>query len=139
MGGKTDVVTFIRNDEVASWAFQSFKTLDNGKLIAVTLANGKCLAICDGSYQSELGTAAWIITDELESGYVQGSTWVPGILDDQSAYRSELAGIYSIIWLVNRMCEYYSLTCGAITLGCDGLGPLRQCFSPTNPSKNSSF
>jgi len=98
--------------------------VDNGKLIAVALANGTCLAMCDGSYQSKLGTAAWVIMDESESGYICGSMWVPGISKDQRAYHSELAGIYSVIRLVNHVCEYYSLTCRAIMLGCDGLSPL---------------
>jgi len=69
-----DFITFIHNDEVASWAFWSFKTLENGKPIAIALVNGTCLAICDGSYQSKLGIAVWVIVDESESGYVWGST-----------------------------------------------------------------
>jgi len=45
-------------DAAVSWAFQSLKTPDNGNSVASALANGTCMAICDGSYQDELGTAA---------------------------------------------------------------------------------
>jgi len=57
-------------DAVASWAFQSLKTPNNGKSVASALANGTCMAIGDGSYQDELGTAAWIVTDQLENGFI---------------------------------------------------------------------
>jgi len=65
--------------------------------------------------------AAWILSDGMEKGIILGCTWVPGLSADQCAFQSELAGIYSIVWMVNCLCSYYSLTLGQIELGCDGL------------------
>jgi len=64
------------------------------------------MAICNGSYQDNLGTAAWIIMDESELGFITRSTaWAPGIASDQCAFQSKLASIHSIIWVVNFICK----------------------------------
>jgi len=98
------------------------------------LAHGMCMAVCNGSYQEDIGTAAWIVTNCSENGFIRGLTWVPGLPHDQCAFCSELAGIYSVIRMVNCLCNYYSVSKGAITLRCDGLGPLQSCFGHINPS-----
>jgi len=72
--------------------------------------------------------------DELELGFITRSTWAPGIASDQCAFQSKLASIYSIIWVVNCICKYYSILQGWVTLGCDGLGSLLCCFNVKSPS-----
>jgi len=70
----------------------------------------------------------------MEHWFIHVVTWVPRISKDQCVFHSELAGIYSVIRLVNRVCHYYSIMQGAITLGYDNLGLLQCCFNHTNPT-----
>ena len=44
---------------------------------------------------------------------------MPGMILDQSAYRSEIAGIYASVMVVEIIKEVMGLTKGGITIGCD--------------------
>ncbi len=69
-----------------------------------------------------------------------GQVIAPGDSQDYSAYRSKLAGIFSIMVAVDKLCSFYGITAGEITLGCDGLSALNRAFSfvsilhPNEPS-----
>jgi hypothetical protein len=52
----------------------------------------------------------------------------PGVAQDQSSYRTELAGIYSIAFIVMKICQFYHVHEGSVTIGCDGLSALGQVF-----------
>ena len=69
------------------------------ELLSSFLAGNFCV-ISDGSYQDEVGSFATQVTtkDCLHRIWLLGQT--PGSPEDQSAYRSELAGIYSGVQLV---------------------------------------
>jgi len=43
-------------------------------------------------------------------------------------YRSELAGIYCIMVVLEKFCSFYSLSEGVIEIGCDGLSALDSVF-----------
>jgi hypothetical protein len=77
-------------------------------------------ALCDGSFKD---TFVSIITNGSDLLNV-----VPGHPDDQGAYRSELAGLYGIVLVVNWLCEWAGLTTGKIEVGCDGLSALNKAF-----------
>jgi hypothetical protein len=55
------------------------------------------------------GTAAWAIEGDTSKGHIVGSVIVPGTPKDQSAYRSKLAGIYSIFVGVKQICHFFKL------------------------------
>jgi hypothetical protein len=61
---------------------------------------------------------------------------VPGHPDDQGAYRSELAGLFAIVLLVNLLCSWAGITSGSIEIGCDGLSALSKAFDtwPLEPA-----
>ena len=61
-----------------------------------------------------------------------GSTLVPGYGSDQSAYRSEIAGIYAMVLIVEMIKEVWGLTKGGILLGCDGKEALNQSLHIKN-------
>jgi hypothetical protein len=44
------------------------------------------------------------------------------------SYRCELVGIYCIMVVVQKFCEYYHISKGSIELGCDGLSALESTF-----------
>ena len=55
------------------------------------------MGVSDGSFKDQFGTACWILKPKEQAG---GSIWcpcvVPGGGESQSAYRSELAGLYGM-------------------------------------------
>jgi hypothetical protein len=102
---------------------------DNGLTIVEALKNREAIAVSDGSFKTEYGTAAWVIEGVDSHGRILGQVIAPGGPSDQSPYRSELTGIYSIMIMVNRLCEFYDIKEGEIELACDGLSALDKCFS----------
>jgi hypothetical protein len=85
---------------------------------------GKIQAVNDGSFKEAFGKAAWIlhITDNC---VIHGDCITPGEAVDQSAYRSELTGLYGIACTVWTLQHKWNLR-GSITAGCDGISALRQ-------------
>ena len=62
-------------------------------------------AVSDGSYKDQHGTASWRISITGECDYLIGAAVVPGPSEIQSAYRSELLGLYGIsltLWAVRQ-------------------------------------
>jgi hypothetical protein len=57
-----------------------------------------------------------------------GQLLVPGQPADQSAFRSELAGLYTMITLVNSLVDYYEVRNGTVELACDGIQALEYVF-----------
>ena len=53
----------------------------------------------------------------------------PGLVEDMSSYRSELAGLYAIAFVTQQICDYFHILEGAITVGCDGRSALTQVFN----------
>jgi hypothetical protein len=64
-----------------------------------------------------------------QAGLIKGAVVVPGTAKDQSAYRSELAGIYSIMVAITKLCNFFDIQQGAIELGCDGQSALDKAFN----------
>lgn len=50
-----------------------------------------------------------------------------------SAYRGEVTGIYTSIFILNQFCKYRHIQGGTVTLGCDGLSALQQAFAEELP------
>jgi hypothetical protein len=73
------------------------------------------IAVSDGSFQDQYGTAAWVLEGSTPKGRIVGAVIVPGTAKDQSAYRSELAGIYSILLCVKKLCEFFHITATKMT------------------------
>ncbi len=101
----------------------------NGQIIALAIQQSEAIAISDGSFQDTYGTAAWVVEGTDSNGRALGAVVVPGSAKDQSAYRSELAGLYSILVFVKQLCEFYQISSGSIELGCDGQSALDKAFN----------
>jgi hypothetical protein len=80
-------------------------------------------AVSDGSFKDRYGTAAWTVV--INGCTVTGKCVVPGNPEDQSAYRSELTGLYGIVYTIWHIQMEHKAT-GRVTVGCDGLSALRQ-------------
>ncbi len=111
------------------WCFMHMDLQEEGKVIAAAIATGEAIAISDGSFQDQYGTAAWVFEGIDAIGRVTGAVVVPGSAKDQSAYRSELAGIYTIVLFTMKLCDFYQIMTGSVELGCDGQPALDKSFN----------
>ena len=92
-----------------------------------SISTGSFCCVSDGSYADNVGTACCVLWDGSQSWHITFA--VPGLPEDQCAYRSELAGIYCQIWFIVFCCEYHSITDKTLEVACDGLSALNACFS----------
>jgi hypothetical protein len=102
---------------------------DDGRAVGTSIRNGSCLAISDGSFKDQHGTASWTVQGEDSFGALGSSLITPGNPEDQSAYRSELAGLFGIATIVNLLCQHYDIAEGTVIIGCDGLQALLHAIS----------
>ena len=132
---KDEIASLERLMEVLSlregeqWALHNLKTTECIDDIVMDISTGKAVGVSDGSFKDEAGTAAWIIENELETQRIMGTVVVPGYGSDQSAYRSEIAGLYATALVVEIIKEVWGLTKGGILMGCDGIEALNQSLN----------
>lgn len=116
---------------VSDWCMHSLELVDDGRPLADALTNGlsaTIMAVSDGTFKNTFGTAAWTIETENRGDLLTGSVVCPGHSDDQSAYRSELTGLYVIMTIINQLCHFYTIEEGHVEIGCDGLSALQTVF-----------
>jgi hypothetical protein len=98
------------------------------------IQSGSVLVVSDGSYNptTKLGTAAWILEGRLSNIQISGSVITPGSASEQSAYRSELAGILVAITVINALASFHNLKT-SLTLHCDCESGLKKVFREFRP------
>jgi len=106
----------------AVWCTKNIQHLESSTLVVKALIEGTAIAISDGSYKDSFGTAAWTIQTETGEG-MSGQVIAPGHNGDHSSYRSELAGLFSIAFIIYKLCSFYHVQEGSIQVRCDGLSP----------------
>jgi hypothetical protein len=112
------------------WAIRSLDCPNNGETIAQALIRGNAIAICDGSYKDQFGTAGFALQNGSSREYrILGANVTPGHPEDQNPYRSEVGGIAAIIIIVEAITTIYDIQTGAIELGCDCESALTAVFS----------
>lgn len=116
------------------WLYNRLTLLDNGEIVVQAIINGTALAISDGSFHKDYGTVAWVLEGDSSLGRLGGTAIAPGGAYDQSAYRSELTGVYAIIMTVKLLVEQHGITSGSIQVACDGLSALNMVFSDATVS-----
>jgi len=101
------------------------------------LSHGTAVAVSDGSFKDYAGAAAWTIEGDTAANRVVGTSLTPGNAADQSAYRSELFGLWGILASLKQMVENNNIAQGHITIACDGLSALKKAQSnyPTDPGE----
>jgi len=118
----------------AMWAFCEVHMPDNGKSIVEAIQVGTCEVVSDRSFKEGMGTAAWILQNPLSLISLTGKTKIAEEVKDKSTYRSELGGIFSLVLMIQHICQYYKIKMGHVSIACNGLGPLLQgpllqCFA----------
>ena len=103
------------------------------------IRNGTELGVSNGSFKNLFGTASWVIENASGSQRILGNVLIPGFKSDQSAYRSEIGGIYGLVLVVELTKEMWNLDKGAIIIGCDGINDLYQAldvaYNPTTSNQ----
>jgi hypothetical protein len=120
--GESFAMTIPKNVE-SNWILDNASFPDNIEQ-ELTTAQGNIKAVSDGSFKEKFGTAAWTVYIS-EHCVITGHCVAPGDPEDQSAYRSELTGLYGIAYTIWHLRNVYNIT-GRIEVGCDGLSALRQ-------------
>eukprot|EP00978_Attheya_sp_CCMP212_P033691 scaffold137243_cov47-Attheya_sp.AAC.1 len=118
----TRLPTILREDkETSTWFPQLHHIEDNGQAIARSIRKGQAVAVSDGSFKDEQGTAAFVIQKGFQRrNRIEMSTLVPGSKIAQSSYQSELGGLFGIVCATANIMDLHNLTSGSITVGCDG-------------------
>ena len=125
------------------WAVTHVLLTDDGSVIAAAIREGRCVSVSDGSFKDQYGTSAWAIEAESsvdrctgenippdptsQEHRCKGVNIVPGAQTDQSAYRSEVAGLFGIATMIREICAFHDITAGTVYIGCDGLSALKNC------------
>ena len=105
---------------------------DGGEAIAKGIRDGTARAVSDGSFNpvtpiGPSGTSALNISASNENADVlEAVNWVPGTVIDQSAYRSELAGVCGILACLSIIVQHFDIKTGGITIALDGESAFNQ-------------
>ena len=111
------------------WSLQRcLSSHEYGQDIVHAIENGTAIAVSDGSFKDSFGTAAWTIRGDSDDQFLTGVNVVPGVATDQSAFRSELAGLYGIIMAITTICTSRNILHGCVTVACDGEAALEYIF-----------
>ena len=110
------------------WGVQSCAMTDGGATVAKAIWKGRAIAVSDSSYKDNFGTAAYVLEGDTSNHCIVAVMVVPGDYHSQSHFHSELAGLYSIIHMVDLLCQTFGITTGSIQIRCDGLSALTQTF-----------
>ena len=125
-----------------AWAVEKLQRSDDGESFAEAIQRGTAIAISDGSLKADYGTAAFILTSDVQENPIRGVNIVPGPLKDGDSHRAELAGLYAIFVLVECIVSLHQLTSGSILIGCDNQSAIGSCdqdFIPHTRHQNFDF
>jgi hypothetical protein len=113
--------------------------VDNGRSFAAAILRGEAKAVSDGSFKDSMGTSASILyhSHANDPNRMVGVNAVPGNCQEQSAYRSELAGISGSLAITAAVCRIHDIQAGSITFGLDGNQALKAAAGdwPLNPER----
>jgi ribonuclease HI len=103
----------------------------------------KTLVVCsDGACDTSQAVSSYATV--LASGLLQSQlATVVGPVDGHPAlvtsYRAELSGIIATLYNIYRICSYYHIVEGGMTLYCDNKGALRNAFKQIKPGATPYF
>ncbi len=101
------------------------------------IQSGKAVAVSDGSFRDQMGAAAWTIEATTAEHQLLSTGHTPGNPEDQSAYRSELFGLWGILASLRQLSSDHNIHQGQVTIACDGLSALKKARVdwPTEPGE----
>ena len=105
-----------------TWALHNLELTNLSLFLQGIEDKASILGISDGSFKDGKGTAHWILRIQGEAqSDLEGDCWIPGDPSDQSAYRSELGGVYGMLCFLRLLCDFFGISeLPLLSLGCDG-------------------
>jgi hypothetical protein len=114
----TNPIWYIRT--ISPWLFRH--TLCSIKFhdLVDAIKEGRAIAISDGSHKNKWGSVSWrIMADTNEDEQWAGLHVKPGRNDDESAFRSEIWGIYAMAVAIELICRFFHISNGSVSFGSD--------------------
>ena len=125
--------------QCTDWATQCLRLPSELSPILEGIRIGTAVALCNGSFKDNIGTAAFCIQPDLSGQHrILGCNLTPGHPEQMTPYRSKLGGIYGVVRQVHRLVQDFHITSGSITLACNCLSALKSVFEATSESPNQS-
>jgi len=145
--GPNSIPSLVHSAALASTVHPYYEQLLNWKhnklgtkppLVAASITNGD-LHICpDGSYvkRRQCGSHSWIFSKASRRIIFRAAA--PAISHPRvmSAYRAELSGITSVLFIIYKACMQAKLTTGTVIIYCDNQSALDQIFNCQQASRN---
>jgi hypothetical protein len=75
--------------------------------------------------------AAWVLEGEETSGLV-GRVITPGEPSSQSSYRSELAGIFAVMFVISKFIQFHNVSQGLVHMACNSESALDKVSANAN-------
>ena len=107
-----------------SWVFERVTPPTHPATFIQGIATRLVWGVSDGSFKDQHGTTGIVLTNSVTGEKLTAATRVPGHPTDQSAYRSELAGLYAMLRIVEVLCFHSSLLAGSVDLASDNLSAI---------------
>ena len=98
-------------------------------IIADAARSGTLLTCSNGSFDptTGLGSHGWVFAIS-RSLMLQGTGPMCGNRATSSAYRLELSGLVSLLFLLHRICEHHNVMSGKVSIFCNNKGAIRNVF-----------
>jgi hypothetical protein len=126
--------TMDRIHPLDKWAVEEYDVPEEGVVLAEAIKLGTATAVSDGSFRYPIGTSGFILRGLNRKLAAIGVNTVPGNVNEQSSFRSELAGISGIIAIVSTVCLKHRITSGSILIALDGQQAMLKVSSDYPPS-----
>jgi hypothetical protein len=111
---------YLEAQQQYAWLFRHTLCSIKFQDLVDSIKEGWAIAISDGSHKNKWGTASWrIMADSNKAEQWAGLHVTPGINDDQSAFRSEIGGIYTMAVAIELICKFFHISNGSVSFGSD--------------------
>jgi hypothetical protein len=83
------------------WCFKSIQLPHSCITLVAKLAKGSVIAVSDGSFSNQYGTAAWVLHGHKTR--CTGQVVCPGTAAEQNSSRSEVSGLLAILMIIDQL------------------------------------
>jgi len=99
--------------------------------------NGQAVTVSNGSFKDQARAATWMIEGQMAEHQLLGTGLTPGHPEDQSAYWSELFGLWGILASLKQFADTHNIGHGQVTIACNSQSALKKAQQdyPTEPGK----
>jgi hypothetical protein len=111
---------YLEAQQQYAWLFRHTQCSIKFQDLVDAIKEGRAISISNGSHKKKWGTASWIIMSDInEAEQCAGLHVTPGRKDHQSAFRSEIGGMYSMSVAIELICKFFHISNGLVSFGSD--------------------